>query len=185
VGDAERVRLFVALELPAQAREPLVAWRSEAVRGLDGLRLIAADDLHVTLCFLGWRASSETGAIAAACAQAAARWPGGELELGPAIWLPPRRPRVLAVELIDRQGGITSLQGALSAGLEAGGWYRPEERPFRPHVSAARVRRGARIPRREPVPPPSLGFPAGPVTLFRSRLSPSGARYETLARFGS
>jgi 2'-5' RNA ligase len=92
---------------------------------------------------------------------------------------------VLAVDLIDRQGGIGSLQGALSAGLEAGGWYRPEQRPFRPHVSVARVPGAARIPRRELVPPPSLAFTAGPVTLFRSRLSPSGARYEALARFGS
>jgi 2'-5' RNA ligase len=183
-GD-ERVRLFVALELPLQVRDALVSWRSQAAGGAGGLRLIAPEDLHVTLCFLGWREASETAAIEEACAQTVAdHTPPSELELGPAVWLPPRRPRVLAVELIDDGGTVAGLQSALSSVLEQGGWYVPEKRPFRPHVTVARVGRGGRAPRDELAAPPGPGFAAAGVTLFRSRLSPGGARYEALARFG-
>jgi 2'-5' RNA ligase len=179
----QKARLFTALELPDRVREELVSWRSEAVRELDGLRLIAPADLHVTLCFLGWQATEELDAIAAACAPAAAAAAGPwELMLGGAIWLPPRRARVLAVKLVDGQQRLRALQAALSAGLRAGGWYEPEKRPYRPHVTLARVTRRARLRPSELPAPPSLEFIAEQVTLFRSRLAPAGARYEAVAR---
>jgi 2'-5' RNA ligase len=57
----------------------------------------------------------------------------------------------------------------------------PERRRFLPHVSVARVR--GRAPE-DPLPDlPEMGsFDATSLTLFRSRLSPKGARYEALAR---
>jgi len=179
----QKTRLFTALELPHRVREELVSWRSQAVGELDGLRLIAPADLHVTLCFLGWQATEQVDAIAAACVAAAVAAAGPwELTLGAAIWLPPRRARVLAVELVDGQQRLRALQAALSSALRAGGWYEPERRPYRPHVTLARVTRGARLRSSELPAPPSLGFTPGQVTLFRSRLAPSGARYEAIAR---
>src|SRR3954453_15088126 len=47
-----RARLFVALDLPADAREALVEWRAPGL-GVDGLRLVDPAGLHVTLAFLG------------------------------------------------------------------------------------------------------------------------------------
>jgi 2'-5' RNA ligase len=186
VRDQPRARLFVALELPGEARDGLVAWRGEALNGLDGLRLTASDHLHVTLCFLGWQPVGEIAAIAGECrlASAAAGWAGAELQLGPAVWLPPRRPRVLAVDLLEPEGAIGRLQAQLASRLEPGGWYTPEKRAFRAHVTVARVRKGARAPRRELAAPPRLRFPAAGLTLFRSHLSSGGARYEALASCG-
>ena len=179
-----RLRLFVALELPAEVRRALVGWRSEALQGLDGLRQVAPEHLHVTLCFLGWQEGSVLDAIASACA-ATVRGPDdpAELEAGAATWLPPRRPRVLAVDLTDAGGRVGALQAALSTELERGGWYQPEKRPFRPHVTVARVGRGARPPRGRLPPVPPMRFSAAGFTLYRSRLSAAGARYEALARF--
>ncbi len=114
----ERARLFVALELPQPIRQALVDWRASAVRGVDGLRLVRPDDLHVTMCFLGWRAIGEIESIVSAC-RVLATEPVAQLRVGGSIWLPPRRPRVLAVELDDRGGLLAAAQSRLSAALEA------------------------------------------------------------------
>jgi 2'-5' RNA ligase len=174
----ERVRLFVALELPDEARDALVDWQSRALHGLDGVRAIARSDLHATLCFLGWRWEREIDAIRDACA-VVAPYGAVELRVGEATWLPHRRPRVLAVELEDA-GALARAQAALSEVLEAGGWYRPEKRPYLAHVTVARVGHGARAPRRAPPDLPKLGFRATRVSLYRSRLSRSGARYDVI-----
>jgi 2'-5' RNA ligase len=177
-----RVRLFVALELPQKMRDALVSWGREALSEQGGVRLLTSDHLHVTLCFLGWQAEEALEPIVAACRSAAGSR-AGSLTPDEAIWLPPRRPRVLAVRLVEeeKEGRVVELQSRLSQLLEAGGWYVPERRPYLPHVTVARV--GARTAMRPvavPSPPP-LSFPARRITLFRSRLSPGGARYQGLA----
>ncbi len=90
MSGAARARLFVALDLPEDAREALAAWGGE-VAAPDGaerrLRLIPADALHVTLCFLGWRdeGQSEDGARAGGrgelSAPAPLRFPGAAVTL--------------------------------------------------------------------------------------------------------
>jgi 2'-5' RNA ligase len=176
-GD-ERARLFVALELPAEVREALERWRSDAPRRVVGLRMVDPAALHVTLCFLGWRFEREIEEIGAACAEAIAGSGPLALSLGDPVWLPDRRPRVLAVRIDDPSRALADLQASVSARLSAGGWYAPETRPFLGHVTVGRVTRGTRIrPASLPSPQP-LEFLAIGVTLYRSRLMPSGARYE-------
>jgi RNA 2',3'-cyclic 3'-phosphodiesterase len=179
----ERARLFVALALPEPVRRALSEWRAGALAGLGGLRLVAPEDLHVTLCFLGWVAVGEADRIAAACDGALTGRRSCALVVDGAIWLPQRRPRVLAVALEDRCGALAAAQSALSDALATGGWYRPESRPFLAHVTIARVGRGARVRpgERELPQPPGMEFEASRVVLYRSRLSPAGARYEALA----
>lgn len=189
----ERVRLFVALELPEPVRDALIRWRDDVtgqarrddVTGqARALRWLDSDSLHVTMCFLGWRSPGELGVIAGAMrvlAGAGAGAGAARLSLGAPVWLPPRRPRVLAVEVEDPDGSITRAQAALSRALAAGGWYEPERRRYLPHVTVARVARGGRAPRGGPPRISPLEFDGERVTLFRSRLSRVGARYEPLA----
>jgi len=182
----ERARLFVALELPEAVRDELAVWAKGVAAGLPGVRAVAVESLHVTLCFLGWVEVGEIEAVARACGVVAGM-PAAELRVGRGIWLPARRPSVLAVELADDGGRLGAVQSALSEALAEGGWYRPEERPFLPHVTVGRVGRGARVGRGSELPDVPDGGSFGPttVTLFRSRLSPSGARYEGLASVGT
>jgi RNA 2',3'-cyclic 3'-phosphodiesterase len=180
----ERLRLFVALALPSEVTEALVRWREGAVAGVPGLRLLDEGHLHVTLCFLGWQAAEAADGVGAACRGVALSVSAPELVLGEAVWLPPRRPRVLAVALDDPGGGLGRLQSLLSASLQEGGWYAPERRPYMGHVTVARVRGGAKLGSAELAPPPTLSFAASEVILFRSFLSPAGARYEALAQMG-
>jgi 2'-5' RNA ligase len=191
VADSERARLFVALELPAEVRDALVSWRGSVVgegrgpiglRQLRQLRLLRNEDLHVTLCFLGWQVTEQIGSILSACAVVAAH-PRAELRVSEAIWLPPRRPRVLAVSLEDAGGRLAAVQAVLARTLEAGGWYEAEKRPFLAHVTVARVPGGARPPRGRDLvlaPPPLLTFSGNRVVLYRSVLGPDGARYAPL-----
>ena len=175
----ERARLFVALELPGVVRDALMRGGEGMTADEPGMRPLAAERLHVTLCFLGWRAEGELDEIASACGVLAAE-PAAELALGEALWLPARRPRVLAIRVSDCQGALASAQSALSLALQSGDWYAPEARPFLAHVTVARAGHGARLGRRELRPPAPLGFTGSTATLYRSWLGPGGARYQPL-----
>ena len=179
--ERERVRLFVALELPPEVRRVLAAWRERINPTIARLRLIDPADLHATLCFLGWAPREDVAPILEAC-RVAERLEVEEVGLGRALWLPRGRPRVLAVSLEDPAGGLARLQSALSRALAAGGWYQPETRPYLGHVTVARVGRGVRVERGRPVEAPIPGDPFGAerVTLYRSHVSSVGARYESL-----
>jgi len=178
VGGREAVRLFLALELPDEARSALCSWREPALSGSPALRPVASEDLHATLCFLGSRRAEEIHPILEACAGLAPR-PAPALALGRPLWLPRQRPRVLAVSLEDASGALAAVQSELSERMAAGGWYTPERRPYLAHVSVARLRAGGAAARGVPETP-RLGFTAPRVTLYRSHLSAAGARYEAL-----
>jgi RNA 2',3'-cyclic 3'-phosphodiesterase len=184
-GD-ERARLFVALELPQSARSSLAEWRDDVLSRVSGLRPVRPEDLHVTLCFLGTRPAREIEQIGAACGVVAGE-PPVESAFGEPMWLPRRRPHVLAVSLSDGGGALSRLQAVVSSALVAGGWYVPESRPFLAHVTVARVARDARIRAVELPAVTAAAVRCTRVTLYRSRLSPSGARYEplTMVELGS
>jgi 2'-5' RNA ligase len=178
----ERARLFVALELAPDAREALDRWRTSALSRVSGLRLVRPEDFHATLCFLGSRPAGEIEQIGAACGVVAGE-PPVESAFAEPVWLPRRRPRVLAVSLEDAEGGLARVQATLSAALVAGGWYAPESRRFLAHVTVARVAGGPGGGRyRAPALPalPGGAVACSRVTLYRSHLSPAGARYEPL-----
>jgi 2'-5' RNA ligase len=169
-------RLFVALDLPVTVRRALTRWAREAVGGEEAWRLITSENMHATLCFLGWREEEEVARIGELVGACAAPVPG--LALGEAVWLPPRRPRVLAVDIEDAAGGLSELQERVSSALAREAGYEPERRPYRPHVTVARVRGRARVRAHDVDAPPPRRFDGLALTLYRSRLQRSGARYE-------
>ena len=175
--------MFVALDLPAEARSALASWRDTLVDGRRDLRPVVVDALHVTLVFLGWQDESAAEAISRAAFDAA---PGGGavLSAGAVKPLPARDPRLFALDLEDPGGRASALQAAVSDALEAGGWYTPEKLAFWPHVTLARVKRGERRvpPLSGDLAPPAAPFEARELTLYRSTLRPQGALYEPLAR---
>lgn len=182
-----RARLFVALDLPDETREGLIAWGREALAD-PALRPVAPESLHITLAFLGYRPEKEIEAIAAVVAEGAA--PAPWVELRDPEPRPPRgRARLYALPAISP--GAEALQAGLEQRLVEAGFYEPEKRPFWPHVTVARVRPEARGSRRPAVVseppgtiPEELQEPrlAVRMALYRSVLQPSGARYAPLAQ---
>ena len=169
------LRLFVAAELPDDVRAALAAWRPDD----PALRAVDIAGVHVTLCFLGWVDEARVDAVGAAAMACAA--PVGELAVREGLWLPPRRPRVLTIALDDPDGRLGAVQQAVVEAMVAVAGHEPEARPFLPHVTVARVRRGQRAPRGELPEPPALRFAPPALTLYRSVLRREGARYEPLA----
>lgn len=200
-------RLFAAVDPPAAMREALASWARESgaalrTRGAK-VRLLAPETMHVTLCFLGARPIAEIDLLAGALERCAVP-EVGPVSLGAPLWLPPREPRSLALELRDPEGGLAALQQVVSEAFAGAIEWEPERRRFRAHVTVARLGRAgkpsrrraqSRLPRErrrshaeEPVeaapalpPTPQLSFTPQAVVLYRSWLDPEGARYEPLA----
>ncbi|MGA2470826.1 MAG: RNA 2',3'-cyclic phosphodiesterase [Solirubrobacteraceae bacterium] len=183
----EHARLFVAASLPGTVRADLARWARGAVAGASGVRRLSPESMHVTLCFLGEQplacVEELAGVLGGAAAEVAVI---GEIVIGPPVWLPPRRPRALAVELGDPGGGLAQLRAALARDIAATiDWTAGRER-FRPHVTVARMRPSARQHDSAGVlpPTPQISFIADTVVLLRTHLEPGGARYEALASVG-
>ncbi len=175
-------RLFVALDLPRDVRAAIGWWGREARRESGPMRLVDADLLHVTVAFLGSRPVAEIDALAAVTLAAAT--PVEQLAIGAPLWLPRRRPRLLAVEVHDDHGALGGLYDALVAALAEEIDWAPEHRAFHPHITVARMRAGS-APRARALPAtPAAVFSGEALTLYRSWLSPAGASYEPLARAG-
>lgn len=183
---ATLARLFIAIDLPASVRTELHQWgRSAAAitRSTGGkLRLLDAQALHVTMCFLGNCPVAEIEPLRDAIRAVADSAEAGEVSLGAPLWLPPRRPRVLAVEIHDDEGALTDLHGELQISLGAICGLESEHRRFHPHVTVARMGRRDAPGERALTPTPALSFLPRTLVLYRSWLSPQGSSYEPLER---
>ena len=182
-----RARLFVALDLPERLRDGIVAWGRRELRD-PALRAVRPESLHVTLAFLGYLPEREIGRLGEIVAGLGS--PAPSLTLGDPVAKPSlRRARLFALPAFSP--GCVALQAELEGKLVAGRLYKPEKRPFWPHVTVARVkpeRKGRKRP--APVETPPGQLPRGllepalcvRVTLYRSELQPLGAQYAPLAQ---
>jgi len=161
-------RLFVALDLPPDVRAALPP-------PPDPWRPVDPGALHLTLAFLGSQPAVEP--VLAALPDAPP--PAGALRTVRLRALPPRRPRVLAVEFEDLDGACTALQATVAAALAAAGVYEPEHRRWLPHVTVGRAR--GPVDGRAPLADvPPLVFRPPALTLYESLLGRGPARYEAV-----
>lgn len=136
----ESKRLFVACDLPHAAAVALARWQETELVPHDDLKVAAT--VHLTLCFLGDVTVSRIPRVQEALAQV--RFTRFELDVAGPLFLPLRGPkRIVALELVDHEGALSALQADVSCALAEAGLYKPEKRPFLPHVTVARFgRRG-------------------------------------------
>jgi 2'-5' RNA ligase len=178
-----RARLFVALDLPESLRDKITEWGGQELSD-PALRPVPRESLHVTLAFLGSRPERDIEKLRKIVAEIAA--PAPAIQLGDPIAKPSLdSPRLFA--LPTDSPATVALQGELAGELVAKRLYRPEKRPFWPHVTVARVkgtRRRRRVDRQPGKLPRELLSPIRCVrlTLYRSELQPLGARYAPLAQ---
>ncbi len=178
------MRTFLAIELPDEVRDALVRLGRQIRVG----RMVAPENLHLTLAFLGEQ-DEETLAALHECLEAGPPFPGFDLRLAGLGVFGGRSPRALYVAA-DPSPGLMGLHRAILAGLRQVG-IEPERRRYRPHVTLARFGKGLdRTGSRQiagflesragfALPP----FRVGGYALLRSILHPAGARYEVLADY--
>lgn len=164
----ERLRLFLALELPDDVETALRAWADEhLVRGR------RVETFHVTLAFLGSRPRSELDAIVGALRESVAK--ASPFTLEPVRYRETRSVGMLVLD--DPSKEARNLAGRLQRRLEKLGVYEREARPWLPHITVVRFRER---PRLEP-PLPEIGsFAPSGAAAFLSRLRRTGAQYEVL-----
>ena len=186
--ERESVRAFLAIPPDPGWAEASGAVVAPLRRELPEAAWTRPESWHVTLRFLGQVAPGPLEHFAAAIAETAAGSAEWRLiAAGPAVFPSVRRARVLGIALAEKTGALARLAAAAEAQARAIG-LEPEERPFRPHVTLARLRR--------PWPPAAVerfraavadarlpGWDAREVVLYASRLGPGGAQHTPLARF--
>ena len=184
------MRLFVAIELSEPAREHL----ADLCGGLRfRLSIVPAQNLHVTVTFLGDVKESSVPSLTEALHEAWRELPAGAAR----VWadraelLPTRGPvRVVAVGLGGDVVRVREVHRSVEEACERNGLPR-ESREYLPHITLARARQPlapvlrddmtAAISRHLPGPE----FEVRGFTLFESRLGSGPPEYIPLARFGS
>ncbi len=185
------VRVFVALDLPATAKEILRQTVEELVKVLpSGIRWVDPSGIHLTLKFLGDVDTGKVDALLTAMERATGAFEGSTLPLilsSLGVFPNAREPRVLWAGVEGDLEALGRLQTLVDQELAELGFAR-ERRPFRPHLTLARVRdQVSQHERRrigEAVGQASLagkhGWESQEIHLIRSTLTPNGAIYDSI-----
>lgn len=182
------MRIFIGVELDDTVRESAAA-AAASLRTQLGARVqarwIPADNLHITLWFIGEVAEDRAEQILRALG---VPFPDESFDVrvaGAGSFPLSGAPRVFWLGVTSGAERLARLHAEIARRLQPLG-IEPERRPYSAHVTVARVKeardyRGLRAALR------GIAAEAGisrvrAVTVFRSRLSPKGATYEALLR---
>jgi 2'-5' RNA ligase len=173
------VRLFVAaIPPPALARRLADA---AAELAPPDLRPTPAENVHLTIHFLGDVDAGAVPALTEALADASVHHAPLELTVGAVAPGPPRRPRMLW----GTATATPAYEALVNAVAVAAAPHAPHARPARPgtpHLTLARLRGRAHVrewPDARPLA--DARIPLTELALVRSELGAGGARYTTLA----
>ena len=174
------MRLFVGVPLPAEVRQSLASLCS----GVPGARWVDADNMHITLRFIGEADAIQAEDIDAALGDV--REPAFGLALGGVGCFDSGRKVRSVWAGVARSDGLLHLRDKVESAIVRAG-FEPEHRKFRPHVTLARFKNtpSARV---SPYLETHNAFAAGPFPvdrfdLLQSFLSHTGARYQTIADY--
>ena len=174
------MRLFIAIEIPDDLKKMIVRLHVE----IPGARWVPAEQIHLTLAFLGEVEESALEKLV----RELARIDLPEFRLsfsGTGCFPDRRRPRVLWVG-VEPHPHLQALAAAVREVLLACGVPR-EARSFSPHITLARLKipasgeAAAFFDRPEVLKLPP--FPVREFILFQSRLTPQGAVHSPVGNF--
>jgi len=183
---SKTIRTFIAIEIPKTV--------ISKIRELQGvikaygfkIRWVRAENIHLTLKFLGDIEEIKINEIAEAVSKTAEKHSPISLKAkGIGVFPGIKRPHVLWVGLSGQLEALIKLQQTLDENLIALG-FSSEERPFKGHLTMGRIK--------DRIDVKKLGdalmafrrfesetFTTGQIILYKSELTPSGAIYTKLA----
>ena len=179
------VRAFLAIELPQELRTTLATIEQDMKRQLERtvdrhvrISWVRPDSMHLTLRFLGDTADESIEPLRVAIEES--------MSAHHAIPIPLERlgtfPRPQGLEAQR----LTSLHRAVEACCRAAN-FAPEERPFSPHLTLARIKEGERQVGQALAQngllerPVAIGMlPVEAIVLMKSELRPTGSVYTKL-----
>ena len=186
---SETLRTFIALPLPDEWTGQLGATIADLSRALPhGVRWVSPDGIHLTLKFLGATDSRVVPRILDAITENFADASSPQLSLSVLGTFPGgRNPRVIWAGVSGGAEGLEDLHRRAEQAVSGLGWS-TDGRPFRPHLTLGRVRDRINARQRQAISDTVSGarLPAirswrpDTVRLYRSVLTPRGARYSNL-----
>jgi RNA 2',3'-cyclic 3'-phosphodiesterase len=183
VSDRPKVRLFAGVELAADTRTAIEVATAPLRMTIPGFRWVPAQNLHLTLVFLGWVEADDVEPIRGSLGAAVASAAPFVARLGATGRFPERgKARVLWAGFTTAVEELTDLADRARAGVAD---RVTDARPFRPHVTVARAKQPVRVGvAATSVPSLDNEVRVEGVTLFRSHLGSPHPRYEAIARLG-
>ena len=179
--DGPRRLIFIAYTLPVETASTIATWTGDSLGDAGGLRLVPADNLHVTLVFCGRLPAERVEEVVE-------RTRAGIVVRRAPVFTP-SRVRVLARSAVALE--LTADEparalrgwplGTLALELSGAGLRRQETREWTPHVTIARARRGQRPA--TALEPPDVSVVPDAIAVLESVGVPGGVRYDERARF--
>lgn len=182
------LRLFAAVDLAPQVLERVEKATARLHRRAPKAKWVAPGSMHLTLFFFGWVAPERVPTLETALARAASSHGAFSLDVrGGGSFGTRAHPRVLWLGLEGEVERLAALQASVTREVVPLG-FEAETRPFAPHLTLARARdpRGDRglADCREALAELEAGASRiDALVLYRSELSPQGARYTPLQRY--
>lgn len=138
------IRSFIAIPLAAEIQRDAVRLIDRLRQESDGIKWVPADNLHLTLKFLGDVENTEVPQVCDVLHRIAAHFDPFDLVFAGTGGFPTiERPRVLWIGVQDQSGALCRLVGQLEAALADLG-FKPEPRDYRPHLTLGRTRSSRR-----------------------------------------
>ena len=167
-------RLFIAVDVDGLVREEVGRIASEAAQALRGVSWVRPDRMHLTLQFFGNADAEKEQGIRTALADPVPHAPFDVSFEGFGLFPPDGPPRVLWLGVRDGHADLRRLHKTIGQRLDL-------TEPFTPHLTIGRFRSSTRalgVLKQLSVIKTSTGrCRIDRVTLYDSRLTPSGAVY--------
>lgn len=180
------MRLFIAIAIPDDIRKALAAFLHELRAIAPSAKWVRAENLHVTLKFLGHTDPEKLGAIEQALGAVRSPQPVALQFHGLCFFPNEKRPRVFWTGM-DASPNLRPLADDIDHAATRLG-FPLENRPFAPHLTLARfdppglpANLGDAIQQHAAVSFGSLS--ADTFHLIESKLKPTGAEYTTVQSF--
>ena len=181
-------RMFCAIDLPEEVKTRVTAHAKRLSEAFPQTRVSweRQEKLHLTLKFVGEIKPVRVDELSSAAGRAASSVEPFELSLAELGSFPQHgAARVLWLGVRDDSGQLTSLHRSVEDECRIAGFAR-EPRPFKPHLTIARIRspHGARelaSAHRESTFEPQV-FTVSELIVMRSELGPGGSRYTPISR---
>ena len=190
-ADQRKLRAFIALKTPPGWDEKLAELQRDLKSkfGSSAFRWVKPAQIHITLRFFGWLTTTQIDELNRLLTAIASAHPAFTLTCSGLGCFPnARRPRVLWAGLEGDISQASTLHSSiLSATRHLG--EPPEDRPFKPHLTLARLKEPDRRQITDLEHAITRGFQIDQpwridhLILMQSHLSPQGSEYETLATF--
>jgi 2'-5' RNA ligase len=136
-----RIRTFIAIDVSEPVRDRLVKLQEKLAQADTDVKWVEAENLHLTLLFLGEVEDKQLHEVCRAVAGACAGVAPFTMSLEKVGCFPnARRPRILWAGVGTGVQEVVALHDAIEPALLDLGCYRREERDYTPHLTLGRVK---------------------------------------------